>query len=317
MGHINPISLQRALGLQSSIPSYECETCIESKLTNQRNKEITPKPKIYLEKVVTDLCGPISPETINGEKYIIFFLDSATRYLRFKLLKFKSEAYEAFIEFKNEAENNTSKRKIQYLKSDQGREFLNKRMKETCSKYGIVQQYSAAYTPEQNGLSERINRTILEKVRCLLSTAKLPKHFWGEAVNTAVYLYNRTPHSEIQFKRPYQALYNTKPDITNIKVFGSIAYYKDKAKGLKKLDPRARKAILLGFGNNLYRLYDIDSKKLTWARDVKILETQFHNFNASQEANLEVNQESLFDLNPRTDNEIRKQNQSAEQNQSV
>jgi hypothetical protein len=67
--------------------------------------------------VVTDLYGPISPPTINGERYIIFFLDSATRYLEFKLLKSKSEAYEAFIEFKNRAEN-LSKRKIQYLKLD-------------------------------------------------------------------------------------------------------------------------------------------------------------------------------------------------------
>jgi hypothetical protein len=246
MGHINPISLQKTLGLQSDMLCNECEVCIESKLTNQRNKQITPKAKVHLEKVVTDLCGPISPPTINGERYIVFFLDSATRYLEFKLLKSKSEAYEAFIEFKNRAENlSKSKRKIQYLKSDQGGEFVNKRFKGACFTYGIVQQFSAAYTHEQNGLIERINRTILEKVRCLLFTAKLPKYLWGEAVSTAVYLYNRTPHSQLQFKTPYQALYDTKPDITNIKVFGSIAYYKNKATGLKKLDPRAKKAILL------------------------------------------------------------------------
>ena len=112
MGHINHISLQKTLGLQSDVPLDVCEICIKSKLTNQRNKQITPKPKVYLEKVVTDLCGPISPPTINGERYIIFFLNSATRHLKFKLLKFKSEAYDAFIEFKNRAENNTKKRKI-------------------------------------------------------------------------------------------------------------------------------------------------------------------------------------------------------------
>ena len=122
-----------------------------------------------------------------------------------------------------------------------------------------------------------------------------------EAVSTVVYLYNRTPYSQISFKTPYFALYNTKPDITNIKVFGSIAYYKDKATGLKKLDPRAKKAILVGFGKNLYRLYDINSKRVIWARDVKILEKQFYNFNTSQEADLEVNQESLLDLNEKID----------------
>ena len=138
MGHINNISLQKTLGLQSNIGLDKCEICIESKLTNQRNKEITPKPKIYLEKVVTDLCGPISPPTINGERYIIFFLDSATRHLEFKLLKLKSEAYEAFIEFKNRAENNTLKRKIQCLKSDQGKEFDNKRFKGAFITYSII-----------------------------------------------------------------------------------------------------------------------------------------------------------------------------------
>jgi len=111
----------------------------------------------------------------------------------------------------------------------------------------------------------------------------------------------------LQFKTPYEALYDIKPDIINIKVFGLIAYYKNKAKGLKKLEPRAKKAILLGFGSNLYRLYDIDLKRLTWARDVKILENQFYNFNASKEADLEVNEESLFDLNER-DEQINKQN---------
>ena len=136
----------------------------------------------------------------------------------------------------------------------------------------------------------------------------------GEAVNTAVYLYNRTPHSELQFKTPYQVLNNIRPDITNIRVFGSVAYYKVKAIGLKKLDPRAKKAILLGFGNNLYRLYDTESKRLIWARDVKILENQFHNF---KEADLEANQESLFDLNQITDKQINKQNRTVEQNQSV
>ena len=157
----------------------------------------------------------------------------------------------------------------------------------------------AAYTHKQNGLIEWINRTILEKVCYILFTAKLPKNLWGEVVSTAVYLYNRTPHSQLQFKTPYEALYNTKPDIINIKVFRSIAYYKNKATGLKKLEPRAKKAILLGFGNNLYRLYDIDSKRLTWARDVKILENQFHNFNTSKEADLEVNKKNLFNLNKR------------------
>ena len=79
---------------------------------------------------------------------------------------------------------------------------------------------------------------------------------------------------------------------------------KIKLQDLKKLDPRAKKAILVGFGNNLYRLYDINSKRVIWARDVKILENQFYNFNTSKEADLEVYQESIFDLNQNIDKQI-------------
>ena len=90
-----------------------------------------------------------------------------------------------------------------------------------------------------------------------------------------------------------------------------------KATGLKKLDSRAKKAILVGFGNNLYRLYDINLKRLIWARDVKILENQFYNFNSSKEADLQVNEESVFDLNQKADKKIVEQNQIVKQNQIV
>ena len=83
-------------------------------------------------------------------------------------------------------------------------------------------------------------------------------------------------------------MHNTKPDIINIKVFGSIIYYKDKAIRLKKLDLRAKKVILVGFGNNFYKLYNINFKRIIWAKDIKILKNQFYNFNTSKETDLEV-----------------------------
>ena len=93
-------------------------------------------------------------------------------------------------------------------------------------------------------------------------TVNLPKYLWGEAVSTAVYLYNRTLYSQISFKTPYFALYNIKLDIINIKVFRLIVYYKNKAIGLKKLDPKAKKVILVGFRKSFYRLYNINSKRV-------------------------------------------------------
>jgi hypothetical protein len=109
----------------------------------------------------------------------------------------------------------------------------------------------------------------------------LPLYLWGEAVLAATYLYNRTPHSSINFKTPYELKYNTKPDISNIRVWGSLTYYKNKGNNIKKLEPRANKGYLIGYGQNQYRIWDITLKRPIWSRDIKILENHFINSNTT------------------------------------
>ena len=118
-----------------------------------------------------------------------------------------------------------------------------------------------AYIKELNGAIERINRTILNKVRCLLNTANLPNYMWGEAVIIATYLYNRTPHSVINYKTPYKLRYNKIPDITYIKTFGSIYFYKNKKNYITKLELKANKVILIRFNYPLYKVLNIITKK--------------------------------------------------------
>ena len=230
-----------------------------------------------LEKITSDLCGPINPNTYDKYKYFITFLDKKTRFLEIKLLRTKDEAYSAFIEFKEREENNKDNKRIRIYATDNGTEFINKKFKSYLINHGIIYQLSPVYTPESNGLAERINRTIINKVRCLLYNANLPKELWGEAAITATYLYNRTPHSKLDFKTPYELKYNKRPDISNIKTFGSIAFYKNKNSHIKKLDPRANKGILIGFGQNMYKIWDINNKKSIWSRDVVILENKYIN----------------------------------------
>ena len=103
----------------------------------------------------------------------------------------------------------------------------------------------------------------------------MPLFLWGEAVETAVFLYNITPHSSLNFKTPYEIVYNKKPIYNYIRIWGSIAYYKDKTQ-ITKLEPRAKKAILIGFSNfNSYKLLNPENNKIFWARDIKILENNF------------------------------------------
>ena len=137
--------------------------------------------------------------------------------------------------------------------------------------------YSPPYTPEQNGAAEIINRVLLNKVRALLINSNLPKSLWGEAILTATYLYNRTPSSSIRFKTPYELKYKELPNISNIRVFGSLVYNKEPNSLIKKLDSRATPYYLIGFvSSNIYKLYNPKSNKVITSRDCKIIEGYYY-----------------------------------------
>ena len=101
-------------------------------------------------------------------------------------------------------------------------EFKSRELDSYLTNKDINTRYSALYTPKQNGAAEIINRVLLNKVRALLITSNLPKYLWGEAILTATYLYNRTPNSSINFSTPYNLKYKEKPNINNIRIFGSL-----------------------------------------------------------------------------------------------
>ena len=147
------------------------------------------------------------------------------------------------------------------FKSDNAAELTSNKLENLLKESGVKHELSSPYNPEQNGLIERPNRTLLNKVRALLIGAGLPKYFWGEALEAAVYLYNRTPHSSLNNKSPYEIRYNKPPNLDNIRVFRSIAYY-SRSKP-KKLDSRVYKAILIGYSDTKnYKLYDLERKRV-------------------------------------------------------
>lgn len=135
--------------------------------------------------------------SIGGSKYYIEFQDDYSRMSFVYFLKAKSEVLEKFKEFQRLTENQTG-RKIKVLRSDNGGEYMSTLFKRYLSDHGIIHQTTNPYTPEQNGRSERLNRTLIEKPRCLLFQADLGKRFWAEAVNTACYLRNRSTVANIQ-----------------------------------------------------------------------------------------------------------------------
>ena len=147
-----------------------------------------------LELVHSNVCGPMSIQARGGYEYFITFTDDYSRFGYVYLMKRKSEAFEKFKEFRAEVENQLGKR-IKAIRSDRGGEYLLGDFKDYLTENGTVSQLTAPGTPQQNGVAERRNMTLLDMVRSMLSYSTLPISFWGYALNTAMYLLNSVPKS--------------------------------------------------------------------------------------------------------------------------
>ena len=134
--------------------------------------------------------------------------------------------------------------RLQHLRADGGGEFIAGYYREYCKTTAIIQQFSSPNTPEQNGLSERDGRTIMDIARCLLNGAALPKFLWGEMTATAVFLLNRLPNKTIGGDTPYCRMFGKHADLSFLRAIGSRACVHNDGH-LRKLDPRAREGVLI------------------------------------------------------------------------
>ena len=187
-------------------------------------------------------------------------------------LKTKDQAFEKFVEWKLLAENQTCL-KVKKLKTDNGLEFCNKEFDESCSESGIGRYKTIPYAPQQNGVVERMNRTILERVRSILNESGLPKVFWAEAVNTAVYVINRSPSSGIGDKVPEEVWSKSVPKLDHLRRFGCVCYYHSDN---GKLQPRAKKGIFIGYPGGVkgYKVWSLEDKRAVVSRNVTFKEEE-------------------------------------------
>lgn len=271
-----------------------CETYIKAKMTSKISREPSSRSTRYLAKIHVDIGGPISPRTKGGFKYYITFLDDFSKELQVKLLRNREGLYKVLEELIELSENQADT-KVKRIHADN--EFKSKKIETYYTNKGIISTYSSPYSHEQNGGAERINRTLFNKVRALLIASNLPKFLWGEALLATVYIYNRTPNSSIDYKTPYELKNGIKPDISNIRTWGSLTYKKEPKELLSKLDNRASPYYLIGYGSNQYKLLDVSNYTAVYARDVKILEGNFYNKDSPNTEVLEIIEEKdLEDL---------------------
>jgi len=226
-----------------------------------------------LEVVSSDICGPIRVKSIGASCYVLTFLDMGSRYSKCYFLDTKSASIclTKLKEFKAWIEKITG-RKMKTLRTDRGSEFLNFKVQDFLKSEGITHQTTTRYTPQQNGAAERLNRTLVEKVRAMLHDSNLPYDLWAELWQTANYLRNFSPTMVLNAQKitPYEALLGKRPNVGHLRAIGCVAYVQVPKQLRWKLQPTSLKTVLVGYGENsrCYRLWDPENKKILESRDV-------------------------------------------------
>ena len=149
---------------------------------------------------------------------------------------------------------------------------------------GIAHQTTVPYNPAQIGVAERMNRTIIDTALAMMSHAKVPMEFWAKAIHTAIYLRNRRPTTLLNGIIPFEALFGHKPDVSNLRVFGCLAYAYIPKEEHKKFQKNSRKYLFVGYldGSIGYKLYDFEMQRFIHTRDVVFAEGEFHDFKESK-----------------------------------
>ncbi|KAG8472304.1 hypothetical protein CXB51_034358 [Gossypium anomalum] len=248
-----------------------CEHCVFGKQKRVRFTRGIHNTKETLEYIHSDLWGPSRVPSRGGANYMLTFIDDFSRKVWAFFLKQKSDVFSAFKSWKIMIEKQTGKQ-IKYLRTDNGLEFCSDEFNRLCKSEGIVRHLTVRHTPQQNGVAERMNRTIMEKVRCMLSNANLPKSFWAEAASTACFLINRSPSVAIEKKTPQEVWSGNPANYSDLKIFGCPAYAHVNN---GKLEPRSIKCVFLGYkaGVKGYKLWCPENRKVVISRDVVFDET--------------------------------------------
>lgn len=232
-----------------------------------------------LELIHGDLCGPVAPTTPSGNRFFFLLVDDLSRYMWVALLSSKDGAMAAFLNFQARVEAETG-RKVGTLCTDRGGEFTARAFIKHCCKAGIQQHLTAPYTPEQNGVVERRNQTIMGMARSMLKAMNLPGRLWGEAMATTMYILNRSPTQSVEGSTPYEVWHGSKPTVSHLRTFGCVAHVKQGSKRLTKLEDRSTPMVFVGYesGSKAWRFYDPNTRRVHVSRDVLFEEDRSWNW---------------------------------------
>lgn len=249
-----------------------CQICVKGKMTrNKFPRHAEHRASEPGDLIHSDVCGPMEKDTCSGNKYFLTFTDDFSRYTVVYVIKNKSQVFEKLKEYVEIVKNKFG-RNIKMLRSDGGGEYMSNEVTSFLKSHGIQRQVTAPYTPQQNGVSERKNRTLVDMVRCMLIESCLDIKYWGEAVLAANYINNRLPTCD--GVTPFERWNGYTASIRHLRPFGSVAYVHIPKHKRSKFAPKGERLILSGYSEEAkaYRFVDGRTSYLTISRDAVFVE---------------------------------------------
>ncbi|GJS29394.1 retrovirus-related pol polyprotein from transposon TNT 1-94 [Tanacetum coccineum] len=223
-----------------------CSVCQLGKSQKYSHKPKSKNTNLeVLNTLHMDLYGPMRVQTINGKKYILVIVDDYSRFTWVKFLRSKDETPEFIIKFLKQIQVGLNKT-VRYIRTDNGTEFVNQFLTEYYESVGIFHQKSVLKTPQQNGIVERRNRTLMEAARTMLIFSKASMFLWVEVVATACYTKNQSLIHTRHNKTPYKLVHDKKPDLKFLHVFSALCYPTNDSEDLGKLRPTSDIGIFVG-----------------------------------------------------------------------
>jgi transposase InsO family protein len=283
LGHLSFDLLCRlsSMGLIDGLPKLKfekdlvCAPCKHGKMIAASHAPVT---QVMTERpgelLHMDTVGPARVRSAGGKWYVLVIVDDFSRYSWVFFLESKDEAFQFIhdlvLKLKNELSNNV----VRAIRSDNGTEFKNARMKAFCSEQGLDHQFSSPYVPPQNGVVERKNRTLVEMARTMLDEHKTPRRFWAEAINTACYVANRIFLRAFLGKTSYELRYGRCPKVSHFRVFGCKCFILKKG-NLDKFESRSSDGLFLGYAlqGRAYRVLNLDTNRIEETCEVTFDET--------------------------------------------
>ncbi|KAL0546105.1 hypothetical protein IC582_016010 [Cucumis melo] len=280
LGHVNFASIRklkdlRLINTSESHETGKCPICVESKFHKKPFKLVDSRTIDLLELIHSDLADFRTTTSRDGKNYYVSFVDDYSRFTKIYLIKTKDEAGSMFLKFNAESENQLGK-KIKRLRLDRGGEYSDKTLKDFCESNGIIHEFTAPYSPQQNGIAERKNRTLKEMMNAMLLSSGLSDNMWGEAVLSACFVLNRISHKRVD-KTPYELWKEHAPNLSYLKVCGCLAKVSFPALKKSTVGSKTFDCIFIGYAQNsvAYRFMCLNDKTINESRDAEFFEHVF------------------------------------------